>query len=67
MVKKIICDENHLWYVQTKNFKNVLNRNPKTTRKRANFDTLDEYGFKVLKTKDLVEDYFFKKKKMVKG
>lgn len=59
----IISDENHLWYVQTKNFRKVLHNNPKTNRKRANFNSLDEDGFKVLKTSEMVNDYFLKKKR----
>ena len=58
----IISDENHLWYVQTKNFRKVLHNNPKTNRKRANFNSLDEDGFKVLKTSEMVNDYFLKRK-----
>lgn len=55
--EKIIADEDHLWYVQTKNFRRRLTITPKTNRKRANFDTLDELGFKNLTTKELINDY----------
>ena len=61
--EKIVCDEDHLWYVQTKNYRNRISYIPKTNRKRANFDSLDEYGYKTLKITDIIKDY---KKSVVK-
>lgn len=55
--EKIIADSDHLWDVQTKNYRNRMAYTPTSTRKRANFDTLDKYGFKTLKTSDLIVDY----------
>lgn len=60
--EKIIADEDHLWYVQTKNYRDVKSRIPKTNRKRANYDSLDEFGFKTIATKDLVKDYVLERK-----
>ena len=60
--EKIISDENHLWDVQTKNFRKVQTKITKTDRKRANFDTLDEYGFKTMKTSDLIDNYYLIRK-----
>ena len=34
----------------------------KQTEKRANFDTLDEYGFKTMKTSDLIDNYYLIRK-----
>ncbi|MFA6667606.1 MAG: LAGLIDADG family homing endonuclease, partial [Bacilli bacterium] len=60
--EKIVADEDHLWDVQTKNYRAVKNRIPKTNRKRANYSSLDEYGFKTIATKNLVEDYVLERK-----
>lgn len=60
--EKIIADSEHLWDVQTKNYRNRLEYNPKTNRKRAHFDELDEYGFKTKTTEELSKDYFHPRK-----
>lgn len=61
--EKVISDEDHLWYVQTKHSRNI-NRNRKKTHSTTSkiYDNVDDNGFITIKTKDMLNGYYYVRK-----
>jgi len=61
--EKVITDENHLWYVQTKHSRRAIkeydynNRNKLHGKASSIYDNINEDAFIIVKTKDMVNDY----------
>lgn len=55
--ERIIADADHRWAVQTKNTQRNRKYNPQSNRARTAFNDIDEFGYKVVTTADMVGDY----------
>lgn len=55
--EKIIADEDHLWSVQTKGTRKVLNYQCSSSRRQIAKEKIDKYGYVTLTTKDMVKDF----------